>query len=43
MGLLGLKIVLLYILKVFDVEIKIQVTEMPTIFRWLKLARQKNR
>jgi hypothetical protein len=43
MGLLGLKIVLLYILKVFDVEIKIQVTEMPTIFRWLKLPRQKNR
>jgi hypothetical protein len=34
---------LLFITKVFYVEIKIHVTEMPTIFQWFKLPRQKIR
>jgi hypothetical protein len=37
------KFLLLFISIVFYVEIKIQVTEMPTIFRWFKLPRRKIR
>jgi hypothetical protein len=42
-GYSALKFLLLFISIVFYVEIKIQVTEIPTIFRWFKLPRRKIR